>query len=109
MIIILQTPLGFREEPKSKDHSQGRFILVQKGFLEPEVYSKDRKITVAGKVIGSVVKKVDDFSHPYLQIEGREIYLWSTNRYDYPGPYYDPWYCPYFDCWPWYRRHPYYW
>ena len=108
-IVVLQSPLGFREEPKSKDYSQGRFLVFQKGFLEPEIYSKDRKITVAGEVIGSVVKKVDDFFHPYLKIKSREIYLWPTGQYDYYTPYYDPWYCPYFNCWPWYRHHPYYW
>ena len=108
-IKVLQAPLGFREEPKSKDHSEGRFIILQKGFLDPEIYSKDRKITVAGKVVGTVVEKVDGFPNPYLKIESREIYLWPESQPYYQSPYYDPWYYPYPYSWRWYRRHPYYW
>lgn len=109
IIKVLQTPLGFREEPKSKDHSEGRFIISKKGFLDPEIYSKDRKITVAGKVAGSVVEKVDGFPHPYLKIKSREIYLWPKDQFYYRTPYYDPWFYPYPYYWHWRRHHPDYW
>jgi outer membrane lipoprotein len=107
IIRVLQAPLGFTEEPKSKDYSEGRFIISQKGFLDPEIYSKDRKITVAGTVVGSVIEKINDFSQPYLKIQSREIYLWPEDQAYYPDPYYEPWFYPY----PYYRyRHyPYYW
>ena len=108
-LTVLQSPLGFGQEPKSKDHTQGRFIVLHKGFLEPEVYSKDRKITVAGTVLGTVAEKIDGFLHPHVKIRSIEIYLWSKEAYPYHSPYYDRWNCPYFDCWPWYRRHPYFW
>ena len=106
---VLQSPLGFGQEPKSKDHTQGRFIVFYKGFLEPEVYSKDRKITVAGVIVGSVAEKIDGFLHSHLKIQGRELFLWPKEQYQYHTPYYDPWNCPHFNCWYWYRRHPYYW
>ena len=109
IIKALQAPLGFREEPKSRDHSEGRFIISQKGFLDPEVYSKDRKITVAGTVVGSVVEKINGFSQPYLKIESREIYLWPKDQCYYHAPYYEPWYYPYPYYWYRHRHHPYYW
>jgi outer membrane lipoprotein len=99
IVKVLQVPLGFGENPKSKDMSQGRFIILQKGFLDPEVYKKDRKITVAGTVTGIVTEKVNHFAQPYLEIESREIYLWPKDEYYYPYPYYSPWYYPF----------PYYW
>ena len=109
IIRVLQAPLGVRDEPKSRDYSEGRFIISQKGFLDPEVYSKDRQITVAGTVIGSVVEKINDFSQPYLKIQSREIYLWPEDYAYYPDFYYDPWFYPY----PYYRyryhHYPYYW
>jgi outer membrane lipoprotein len=107
IVKVLQAPLGFREEPKSKDHSEGRFIVSKKGFLDPEVYSKDRKITVAGTIVGTVVEKIDGSLYKYLKIESREIYLWPEYRYYDHTPYYDPWYYPH----PFYRyhHHPYYW
>jgi outer membrane lipoprotein len=98
---VLQVPLGLGENPKSKDDSKGRFIISYKGFLDPEIYSKDRKVTVAGTIVGTVVEKVDQFAQPYLKIESREIYLWPKEE-EYLRPYYDPWYYPY----PFFR-HPY--
>ena len=88
---VLQTPLRFGEDPDLKKRSQGRFKVYYKGFLDPEVYSKDQVITVAGRVIGTALEKIGDEQIQYLKIENREIYLWSdyTNksRYDYPWPY----------------------
>jgi len=110
IIRVLQAPLGVREEPKSRDYSEGRFMISQKGFLDPEIYSKDRKITVAGTVVGLVVEKVDNYSQPYLKIQSREIYLWPKDQGYYPDPYYEPWFYPY--PYYWYRYHhyyPYYW
>lgn len=104
-IKVLQTPLGLGETPKSRDDSQGRFIISHKGFLDPEIYRKDRKITVAGTIVGTVKEKVDHFTQTYLKLESREIYLWPK-EIDYFRPYYDPWYYPY----PYFRHpYPYYW
>jgi outer membrane lipoprotein len=91
---ILQVPLQFGEEPATKDRSQGRFIVYYKGFLDPEVYKKDRVITVAGIVIGTVVEKIGDNRIQYLEIENREIYLWPD--YKRPPPFF------------YHRRYPYY-
>ena len=91
---ILQTPLKFGEDPGLKKNSQGRFMVYHKGFLDPAVYSKDQVITVAGRVMGTVVEKIGDDRIQYLKIEDREIYLWSnyTNNplYYYPWPYPSP-------------------
>jgi outer membrane lipoprotein len=107
IMMILQAPLGFREEPKSKDQSEGRFIVSQKGFLDPEVYKKDLKITVAGKIVGSELEEVDGYSHAFLKVESHEIYLWPEyqhiNRYLYDDSWCDPF--PYY----WFRYRPYYW
>jgi len=104
-IKALQVPLGLGEAPKSRDDSEGRFIISHKGFLDPEIYSKDRKITVAGIIVGTTVEKVDHFSQSYLKIESREIYLWPKQE-DYFRPYYDPWYYPYPYYWHRYHYYP---
>ena len=98
---VLQVPLQVGEEPTTKDRSEGRFIVYHKGFLDPEVYKKDRAITAAGRVIGTVVEKIGDNRIQYLKIENREIYLWPD--YERYPPYYYPWRYPYY----WYR-YPYY-
>jgi outer membrane lipoprotein len=110
IIIVLQSPLQFRDEPGSRDDSKGRFIVTHKGFLDPEIYSKDRKITVAGIIVGLTSEPVDQGTYTYLTLQSREIYLWTVydnNRY-WPY-YYDPFYpYPYYRH-PYYRRYPYYW
>ena len=73
---VLQVPLRIGEEPGTKDRSEGRFIVYNKGFLDPEVYSKDRAITVAGRIIGATVEKIGNDQIQYLKIENRDIYLW---------------------------------
>jgi outer membrane lipoprotein len=108
-LLILQAPLGYGQEPRAKDDTQGRFIVVHEGFLEPEVYSKERKVTVAGVIAGKVKIKIDAFSQPHLKIRSREIFLWPEKEPSYYDNYYDPWLCPSFDCWPWYRRRPFFW
>lgn len=108
-ILVLQTPLGYQDEPKARDLSQGRFLVVYDGFLDPAVYEKNRKITVAGTVAGNQTRKVGQYTYRLLIIRAVDLYLWapeSTERYyypyypwpgpapfwDYPYPYYYPYY-----------------
>ena len=102
-LTVLQTPLGIGDEPKPRDFSEGRFEVVYSGFLDPEVYRKDRRVTVAGTVLGCLVQRTGDGPHPLLRVAGREIYLWPEyeRRAPYPYPYYDPWHYPF-------RYHRYY-
>jgi outer membrane lipoprotein len=106
-ILAVQAPLGIGDEPKSKDLSQGRLILEFKGFLDPEVYTKDRKITAAGTLIGSSATEKNQAQFPYLQVSISQIYLWEKERPIESEPY---WYWPpYPYYYPWGWRHPYFW
>ena len=86
IILTLQAPLGFRNEPKSRDKSQGRFIVLHKDFLDPEVYGKNRKITVAGYVVRLTTEDDERCPNTCLNIESREIHLWP--KYYYQGKKY---------------------
>ena len=113
-LVLLQAPLGFGQEPKSKDLSMGRIIVHYKGFLDPEVYEKNRKVTVAGTLLGSSATDQTQQKFPYVTLAATHIYLWPKEQpmpvyprsyyWDYWGyPYpYDPWGFPYF-----YRPYPY--
>jgi len=87
-ITILQSPLSFGDVPKNQDLSQGRFVVSYNGFLDPEVYSKNREITVAGIVEGTVLGTVGEAPYSMLKLQAREIYLWPEKTY-YPYYYYD--------------------
>jgi outer membrane lipoprotein len=108
IIKVLQVPLKIGEDPDIKDSSEGRFLLYHQGFLDPEVYVKNRALTVAGKVIGADVEQVGDNRIQYLKIESREIYLWPEYE-KLPGPY-PPWSYPYYRYgYPYYGYPYYYW
>lgn len=78
-------------------------MVYHAGFLDPEVYRKDRKITVAGTLLGKTVEKLENSTYTYLRIENRQLYLWPAYEvYYYNYPYYDPWGYPYII-----RKYPY--
>lgn len=109
-IIVLETPLDYQEMPESEKYSQGRFIAKSSTFLDPEVYSKGKRITVAGEIIGKETKPLGKTEYTYPVIMIKQIHLWRKVRmYPYPPPYYGygPYYEPY--DWDWYGPYgPYY-
>jgi outer membrane lipoprotein len=107
-LTVLQSPLDSLNRPESSDLSKGRFMVWSKEFLDPVVYSKERRITVGGTVRGSEERKLGSLTYRYPVIEAKEIHLWPNEK-KYVGPYY-----PYYDPWiyPWYPypypyRYPY--
>jgi outer membrane lipoprotein len=100
-LVILQAPLTSQQKPKTKDASAGRFIATQNTFLDPEIYSKHRGVTLAGKVTGKTQTLENDPYGPYPVLQIKEIHLWddpNRENYDRRGPYrpyYYPWHGPY--------------
>jgi len=76
VIIILQRPLGYRQEPASEGESKGRFIISAPEFLDPAIYRPRRKITVVGSVMGKEVHPVGELEYAYPVIEKKELYIW---------------------------------
>ena len=105
-IVALQAPLGVGEQPKAKDLSQGRLILICNGFLDPEIYTKDRRITVGGRILGSSVQDAHA-PYPYLKIAVQEMHLWPLPEPVPADPfwYYDDFWYPY--PWGWWYPYPY--
>jgi outer membrane lipoprotein len=110
-VIVLALPLSNSGKPNISDASPGRFIAVVPVFLDPTVYSKDRRLTVTGTVAGSETHKVGEFPYSYPVVDVEYHYLWPVEpklppRYRDPW-WYDPWwYDPWYD--PWYPyRYPY--
>lgn len=111
-LTILAHPLSSRGEPRVNDQSPGRFIAIIDKFIEPLVYSQNRKITITGKLLRTETLKVGEFPYEYPVIQTEQHYLWPNepepsdlNRHPYwwSDPWYDPWYHPYY---PWHS--PYY-
>ncbi|MDJ0721552.1 MAG: Slp family lipoprotein [Desulfobacterales bacterium] len=94
VLVVLQAPLSGGQEPVDADRSQGRFMVLHERFLDPEVFTKGRKVTVGGVVRGVTTEAIGEDPYDYLTLASREIFLWEREEY-LPGPYFD-------------RSHPYY-
>jgi outer membrane lipoprotein len=97
LITVLQASLDFQNKPKSRDLSQGRFLVHSDKFLDPEVYSTDRKLTVGGRVSGYRQQPLDSSTYRYPVIEAEQIHLWPREVAPiWPYSPYDYWHYPWY-------------
>ncbi len=99
LIVVLQRPLDWKEEPKIQ-RSEGRFIILVGGYVDPYVFRMGRRITVAGEIVGRKTMRLGELDYPYPLLQSKQIYLWGEYYYSpYPYPYY-PWgYYGYYGRW----------
>jgi len=91
-IEVFQKPLGWREEPKETIDSEGRFLILVDKYLDPYLFQRGRKITVAGEMIGEKIKPLGETDYRYPIVSSKQIYLWPQYYHQpYPYFYYDPW------------------
>lgn len=106
-IELLAKDLGAFGQPQDTDVTQGRFLVRVEGFLDPEVYSVDREVTVYGAVESSIARMIGERPYNYPLIKAERIYLWP--EYARYGD--DPW-CDEFywrSAWWHYHSSPWYW
>ncbi len=80
LILVLQSPLGYRKEPAAESSSKGRFIVSVPGFIDPAIYRPGRKVTVAGTISGKDVRPLGEVEYTYPVITKKEIYIWPEER-----------------------------
>jgi outer membrane lipoprotein len=106
-------PVDSRGYLKNISASNGRFLALYKGFLDPLIFRHKRELTIAGVFRGTRLGKIDEMNYTYPFFEIEELYLWEEMRdyyrsYPYPPSYYPYWrYGPWwYDPWwhdPWWR------
>lgn len=98
-IEVLASPLTSYGKPSSRTDYEGRFIARVDGFLDPEQYSKDRKLTIFGTIEAEFVKRIDDYPYSYPLVSVKEYYLWPDYSYrtaHYRNLYFHGYYYPYY-------------
>lgn len=82
-------------EPYREDRSAGRFLARTSGFLDPQIYARDRMVTIAGTLEGAEPGKVGEQSLMLPVVAATDAYLWPRRldrrddywcRYGYWGP-----------------------
>jgi outer membrane lipoprotein len=103
---ILARQLETSMRPDNGDQSDGRFIACKPGFYDPEVFKKNREVTVIGKIVHIDGRKVGEFDYQFPVVDIEFMSLWPKRRprdYYNRGPYY-----PYYWHYPHYGfGHPY--
>lgn len=94
---VVSRPLGADGRPQRSGASAGRFIARVKGFLDPEIARRGRRVTVVGTVDGTVVQPIGSFPYRFPVVRVRTYYLWprtpKVRRACPPPGYYVPgWY-----------------
>lgn len=104
-VTILQTPLDSWEEPDQARFTQGRFIAKASGFLDPALYARGHRATVAGAIAGKKMELLGMAAYAWPVVEVQELYLWPPEPMPYyyapPGPYWGypwGWYDPFWSC-----------
>lgn len=96
LMVVLQRPLDWMEEPKFQ-RSEGRFIILAEGYVDPYVFKRGRRITVAGEILGRKVMRLGELEYPYPLLQSKQLYLWGEYYYSpYPYPYYPRGYYGYY-------------
>jgi len=112
IIEMVHFPLKSWGRPLVSDDTEGRFLAVINGFVDPQVYQQGRSLTVLGKVGEAQEGKIGDYNYVYPVIETSGYYLWpkEVDRADSGIDYSPLWfrhnfYAPY-PYRPYYYRYP---
>ncbi len=84
LIEVLEFPLARNLKPVLKKESEGRFMALFKGFIDPLVY-RGRLITVAGELREPLTRPLDRAAYTYPVVDVRERYLWRFGRDNTPA------------------------
>ncbi len=111
-IEAMEVPVDRYGHFRDQGMSEGRFMAFSSAderMLDPEVYRKGRRVTIAGEFAELQKGRIDEMEYTYPVFRIRQIYLWPRERQYYPAAYYDPWFYPYpyFYGGPWWSS-PYY-
>lgn len=108
-IEILQLPLDSSGHPVyDLTQSQGRFIAVQKEFLDPATLPYGTRLTVTGEVTGTITLPLDETQYTYPVVEATRLHIRPLTDqmvprgrpYYGPSPYSGPYWNPYWRPWP---------
>ncbi len=102
-IEILQLPLTSSLQPTlDLSKSQGRFVAMQREFLDPATIPAGTFVTITGEVAGSVTMPLDETEYTYPIVEIKNLRAWTNvdeaapriRPYIGPGPYWGPYWRP---------------
>lgn len=80
LLKVLQRPAGFHGKPKDVDETGGRFLALDSRYLDADVFTQGRAVTIAGLVQGKRILPLDETEYIYPLVYVKELYLWPDER-----------------------------
>ncbi|RUO40576.1 starvation-inducible protein [Aliidiomarina taiwanensis] len=104
-IEVVQMALKGSGRPVVNEQSAGRFRIRVNGFVDPDVFTAGRSVTVYGTYVGKETDKIGEFVYDFPVIESKGVHLWRVQDetqqvdvmmyYGFGSPYYrHPFYMP---------------
>lgn len=89
---VLQLPLDEYQRPVvTRTDSQGRFLAMEKAFLDPAMFPPNTLITIVGEVTEKVAGKLDEMDYQFPAVVIKNLYVWkdpSLTQESNAGPWY---------------------
>ena len=79
-IEILQLPLDGSEPVADVQQSQGRFLALQKEFLDPATLVERPRVTIVGEVTGVQTQRLDDVEYTYPVLAVKDLKIWPDSN-----------------------------
>lgn len=82
IIEMVNFPLKGWGRPTVSDDSEGRFLAVIDGFVDPTVYEQGRQLTVLGTLEETREGKIDDYvyTYPVVKVSGYKLWKKQSNK-----------------------------
>lgn len=79
---ILQLPVSDDDPPaENRSESQGRFLAMHRGGIDPAAFPAGTRVTVIGDVTGDEVQRLDESEYRYPTIEVKHLHVWAPDSY----------------------------
>lgn len=82
---LVAYPLARGQRPDTRAPSQGRFVLVLPGFVEPMDYPAGRWLSLRGRVAGSELRTIDRSEVVHPRVARADVHLWPRDFPDDRG------------------------
>lgn len=89
---VLQLPLDDSRRPVvTRTESQGRFLAMEKDFLDPAMFPPNTRVTIVGEVTGIIAAKLDEMDYQYPTMVIKYLHVWKESPLAQEGNS-GPWY-----------------
>lgn len=78
-VTVLAYPLDQRQQPKLESASEGRFIAVLPGFVEPLDYPQGRFVTLRGRMFGTRAGSIQQREYVYPLVQVQAAHVWPRD------------------------------